>query len=85
LHAFGNNFSRISAPMVEFGGFCFRSASAAMLMAQCCPGGIPIGLFNADRRPASQAGAPNQSAALTQPAARANAPAEFAISLGAGF
>src|SRR3984893_1742595 len=41
LHAFGNNFSRISAPMVEFGGFCFKSASAAMLMAQCCPGAIP--------------------------------------------
>src|SRR5580693_7002002 len=52
LHICGNNFSRISSLMVEFGEFAHRSVNAVMLTAQYCPEGTPMGRFNADRQPA---------------------------------
>src|ERR1700684_3419793 len=50
LHISSNNFSRISSLLVEFGRLSHKNKNAVMLTAQCCPEGLPFGLFNADRR-----------------------------------
>jgi hypothetical protein len=80
LHISGNNFSRISLPVVDFGEFSHKGANAVMLMAQCCPGLIPNGLFNG-RSMAGMTGRRRKAMSCfrTRSAPRSHAPAELAI------
>jgi hypothetical protein len=43
-----NDFSRITAQMVDFGGFSLKDASLVMLMAQGCADVLPNGQFDAN-------------------------------------